>query len=207
MVAIEDLTEAQRKFARNYRKKVAFIGSRQVGHTEAIAFDIARTLQNHDLKIALIAPTEHQKREIIKRVAENLPTMTDFEYDKYFNSITNDDGAGVFPETPGHFSVSEYAYVYIDNVDSIDDFRSIDSSINSSHDTSFRVAGTPKIPSQHMNYILNDNSWNVVFDDMENCELVDAERVKNMRETLGVSAITEVDGMIVTDPRKEVDYL
>ena len=204
MIESHKLTSNQREALFSSFSKTAFIGSRQVGHTESIVKRIACRLDQGYNDVVLCPSISHSK-SVSERVRDDFEGK--FTYNKYTNEISTPYSTVKFGNYDCDFE--NVSGIHIDNIDTMlqTRLRKFERMLGKGKITSLFVAGTPQIPSTNIDYIVNSDDWYVIFDNMENCEFIDSEVVGEMRQILSpVQCLTEIDGMVISDPSEKADY-
>jgi len=212
-----DLTDVQTRFVEVPSMNKAFVGGRQVGMTTALCFD-ALTDAEDGMDVAVTAPTHRQAMLLMDKARDILDESSVVSGVTTENKSRIDirDGGSVkafviHPNSNDGPDPAKYDKIVIDEIDYIssEDFDQI---IDSFHGEGARiaVAGTPKYISPNISRLVEgelDGGWYTVFDDMYNVDHTQDEFVDAHRETLSPEqTITEINGMIVKDPREMVDY-
>lgn len=202
MTARKDLTETQESFAYHVGSPKAFIGSRQVGHTEAIAHFVKARMEHG--KVGVVTPTHRHAGDVLMPRVKNLVDLDQYER-QYKTELHDDEGNGVVINRAVHnFTVSSFDAIAIDSVDDVEEgvFDMIVRKCLEER-VDLGVAGTAKVgPSPNISKVLlNNDKWEIFFDRMDDNEFANQAYVDRMRDEFsGLHEMVEIDGMVVIDP-------
>lgn len=196
----KNLTKKQERFAYHVGGRKAFIGSRVVGHSEAIAHYVVARMEKS--RVAVVAPTHRQITSVLMPRIEDLADLELYERN-YRTELLDSNGNGVVAlSSAENITLSDFDAVAIDNVDQVDlDVNSLADNCER-QDVDIAVAGTPKVgPSRNISKTLLSGTWEVFHERMEDCDFVHTEQVSRMKDEFSdLQRMIEVEGMVLVDP-------
>lgn len=207
---MDSLTQSQEVLLNSEKPRRLIFGSRQVGHTTAIALDAIESATQHQRVI--IATTTHREATRIATILRELATERGVALDTNTKtSIELENGARIdirrMDETlideiedpnnqgPDHICLDSVDYIKPEYVDSI---RRLGVSIT--------AGGTPRVSSPNIRRLAESPHWYSIYQSAHTADHITDESIESYGNQLAPSQyLTEIKGYFVTDARELAD--
>lgn len=216
-------TPPQKAFVDEFALRRLFFGSRQIGKTTALAFDVVDSAMDSQKAgpFAVTAPNMRQGRILLERCGEvaleqcdgiiQFPTKTEIEFPTGSTiSYVPIRDFYMDRENLNPSRAHEYEEVFVDEIDFVDSgvISALEKSWDDGDVRGLSFAGTARTDSPAIKRLAKDDDWFSVYQTLYSSELSNGRDIDAaMDMATPEQAVTEYKGLFVSDPADDADVV